>query len=65
MRAHVALSSADAVLLGLLLFIVFVLDHPFGTRVGVASEPFQHALERSAHANGQLKLSQERCLVAG
>jgi hypothetical protein len=45
MRAHMALSSAVAVLLGLLLFIVFVLDHPFGTQVGVTSEPCQHSLE--------------------
>jgi hypothetical protein len=44
-RGHVVLSSAVAVLLGLLLFIVFALDHPFGTWVGVTSAPFQHSLE--------------------
>jgi Protein of unknown function (DUF4239) len=44
-RGHVILSSAVAVLLGLLLFIVYVLDHPFGTRVGVTPAPFQHSLE--------------------
>lgn len=43
-RGHVILSSAVAVLLGLLLFLVFVLDHPFG-QLGVTSEPFAHSLE--------------------
>jgi Protein of unknown function (DUF4239) len=41
---HVILSSAVAILLGLLLFIVYWLDHPFGTRVGVTPEPFRNAL---------------------
>jgi Protein of unknown function (DUF4239) len=44
-RAHVILSSAVAILLGLLLFIVFVLDHPFGSRVGITSAPFEQSLE--------------------
>lgn len=44
-RGHVILSGAVAVLLGLLLFIVYVLDHPFGTQLGVTSEPFTHSLE--------------------
>jgi len=38
-RGHAVLSSAVAVLLGLLLFIVFCLDHPFGTETGVTSAP--------------------------
>lgn len=42
---HVMLSSAVAVLLGLLLYIVYWLDHPFGTRIGVTPEPFRHSLE--------------------
>jgi hypothetical protein len=42
---HVILSSAVAVLLGLLLYIIFWLDHPFGTQVGVTPEPFRHALQ--------------------
>jgi Protein of unknown function (DUF4239) len=42
-RAHIVLVSAVAVLLGLLLYLVFVLDHPFGP-MGVTSEPFAHAL---------------------
>ena len=44
-RGHAVLSSAVAVLLGLLLFIVFCLDHPFGTETGVTSAPFKHSLE--------------------
>ena len=44
-RRHVLLSSAVAVLLGLLLFIVFWLDHPFGSQLGVTSEPFEHSLQ--------------------
>ena len=44
MRAHFGLLSAVAVLLGLLLFIVFWLDHPFGNQLGVTSEPFEQSL---------------------
>jgi hypothetical protein len=43
-RAHLGLLSAIAVLLGLLLFIVFWLDHPFGNQLGVTSEPFEQSL---------------------
>jgi hypothetical protein len=43
-RAHFGLLSAVAVLLGLLLFIVFWLDHPFGNQLGVTSEPFEQSL---------------------
>jgi hypothetical protein len=43
-RAHLLLLSAVAVLLGLLLFVVFWLDHPFGNQLGVTSEPFEQSL---------------------
>jgi hypothetical protein len=42
--AHLWLLSAVAVLLGLLLFVVFWLDHPFGNELGVTSEPFEQSL---------------------
>jgi hypothetical protein len=42
---HIAVSSTIAVLLGLLLCIVFSLDHPFGSQRGITPAPFQHALE--------------------
>lgn len=44
-RGHIILSSAVAILLGLLLFIVFWLDHPFGHQLGVTPAPFQHSLQ--------------------
>lgn len=44
-RAHAILSSTVAVLLGLLLFIVFWLDHPFGSELGITPAPFRHSLE--------------------
>jgi len=44
-RAHGALASGVAVLLGLLLFLVYWLDHPFGTEIGVTPAPFHHAVE--------------------
>ncbi len=43
-RAHLLILSGVAVLLGLLLFIVFWLDHPFGNQLGVTSEPFEQSL---------------------
>ena len=43
-RAHVLLVSVVTVLLSLLLYLVFVLDHPFGP-MGVTSHPFAHAVE--------------------
>ncbi|MDX1883259.1 DUF4239 domain-containing protein [Mycolicibacterium sp. 120270] len=43
-RAHLALLSAVALLLGLLLFVVYWLDHPFGNELGVTSEPFEQSL---------------------
>lgn len=43
-RGHVILSSGVAVLLGLLLYIVFWLDRPFGRELGVTPEPFEYAV---------------------
>jgi len=40
---HMILTSAVAVLLALLLYLVFVLDHPFGP-LGVTPQPFAHAI---------------------
>lgn len=40
---HMALTGAVAVLLALLLYLVFVLDHPFGP-LGVTSQAFAHAI---------------------
>ena len=44
-RGHAALASGVAMLLGLLLFLVYWLDHPFGTEIGVTPAPFHHAVE--------------------
>jgi len=44
-RMHVILSSAIAVLLGLLLFLVFWLDHPFGRQLGVTPASFDYATQ--------------------
>jgi len=44
-RGHLVLSSAVAILLGLLLYVVFWLDHPFGRQAGVTAVPFVHAVE--------------------
>ena len=38
-------SGAVALLLGLLLFLVYCLDHPFGTQIGITPAPFEHSLE--------------------
>ena len=43
-RGHLVLSSAIALLLGLLLFIVFWLDHPFEKPLGITYAPFQQSL---------------------
>jgi peptidoglycan/LPS O-acetylase OafA/YrhL len=43
-RGRMILSSAVAVLLGLLMFIVFWLDHPFGQELGVTPAPFGYAV---------------------
>lgn len=42
-RGHLFLSGAVAVLLGLLLFLVFWLDHPFGRQLGVTPAPIEQA----------------------
>ncbi len=42
-RAHMTLVSTVAVLLALLLYLIFMLDHPFGP-MGVTSHPFSHAV---------------------
>jgi hypothetical protein len=42
-RGHIVLVGSVTILLALLLYLVFVLDHPFGP-MGVTSEPFGHAL---------------------
>ena len=44
-RAHMILSGAVAILLGLLLFVIYCLDHPFGTQIGITPAAFQHSLE--------------------
>lgn len=43
-RGHIVLSGAVALLLGLLLFIIYCLDHPFGTEIGITPAPFEHSL---------------------
>lgn len=43
-RLHPILSSGVAVLLGLLLFIVYFLDHPFRTDIGVTPAPFRQSV---------------------
>jgi len=43
-RAHMVLSGAVALLLGLLLFVIYCLDHPFGSQVGITPAPFGHAI---------------------
>jgi hypothetical protein len=43
-KAHLLLLGAVAVLLGMLLFIVFWLDHPFGSQLGVTPAPFEQSL---------------------
>lgn len=52
-RAHMVLTSAVAVLLGLLLYVVFVLHHPFGP-LGVTPAaicPRRHGFRRSRQRN--------------
>lgn len=43
-RGHLIVLTAVAVLLGLLLFVVYWLDHPFGNQLGITSAPFEQAL---------------------
>lgn len=42
---HMVVSGTIAVLLGQLLCIVFLLDHPFGTHRGITPESFQQSLQ--------------------
>jgi Protein of unknown function (DUF4239) len=42
---HAVVSSTIAILLGLLLCIPFLLDHPFGTHRGITPETFQRSVE--------------------
>lgn len=42
---HMILSSAIAILLGLLLFLIFWLDHPFGRELGVTPVSFDYAIQ--------------------
>ena len=44
-RNHTILSSAIAVLLGLLLFLIFWLDHPFGRQLGVTPASFDYSVQ--------------------
>jgi Protein of unknown function (DUF4239) len=44
-RGHMLLSGTVAMLLGLLLFILYWLDYPFGTQLGVTPAPFERAVE--------------------
>jgi hypothetical protein len=44
-RNHMILSGAIAVLLGLLLFIIYWLDHPFGHQLGVTPAPFDYSIQ--------------------
>ena len=44
-RAHMLVSGAVAVLLGLLMFVIYRLDHPFGTEVGITPIAFEHSAE--------------------
>jgi Protein of unknown function (DUF4239) len=43
-RGHLIVLSAVAILLGLLLFVVYWLDHPFGMQLGITSAPFEQSL---------------------
>jgi Protein of unknown function (DUF4239) len=44
-KGHIILSGAVSLLLGLLLFVIYCLDHPFGTDIGITPAPYQHSLE--------------------
>nr|WP_267307289.1 DUF4239 domain-containing protein [Mycobacterium barrassiae] len=44
-RNHMILSSAIAILLGLLLFLIFWLDHPFGRQMGVTPRSFDYTIQ--------------------
>jgi hypothetical protein len=42
-RPHAALSSVLAAMIGVMLFITLVLDHPFRGKIGIDPGPFEHA----------------------
>ncbi|MDH6196976.1 hypothetical protein M2272_003629 [Mycobacterium frederiksbergense] len=42
---HMMLSSAIAILLGLLIFLIFWLDHPFGRELGVTPASFDYSIQ--------------------
>jgi hypothetical protein len=44
-RNHMILSSTIAVLLGLLLSLIFWLDHPFGRQLGITPISFEYAIQ--------------------
>ena len=44
-RGHIVLSAAVSLLLGLLLFVIYCLDHPFGSQIGITPAPFEHSTE--------------------
>jgi hypothetical protein len=44
-RNHMVLSSAIAILLGLLLFLIYWLDHPFGRQLGVTPASFDYTIQ--------------------
>lgn len=44
-RTHMILSSGIALLLGLLLFLIYWLDHPFGRELGVTPALFDYSFE--------------------
>lgn len=44
-RNHMTLSSAIAILLGPLLFLIFWLDHPFGRQLGVTPQSFDYTIQ--------------------
>lgn len=43
-RPHAAVSSVLAVMIGVLLFLTLVLDHPFRGSLGIKPDPFEHAV---------------------
>ncbi|TFV57167.1 DUF4239 domain-containing protein [Mycobacterium sp. PS03-16] len=44
-RNHMILAAAIAVLLGLLLFLIFWLDHPFGRQLGVTPASYDYTIQ--------------------
>ena len=44
-KGHAVVSGAVTILLGLLMFLIFWLDRPFGEELGVTPAPFKHAVQ--------------------